>query len=262
MNSLSSLSPPLLLSRDPKLNQTFPRRPAARAGAGGLAVICFSFVSLLPSRLSHSPSICTMSLARVWSCCALRCRGIRLWGSLCFLWGVGEEVEWWVMTAVGFYGFSVGRSQILVDCLSDLDGPYNAGFCPLLLCASVDFTTTLAGCGLEYAGGLVLEVSLSRVGYEALVFVLKYTLVLNVSLPWQVKAFSSSNFSSPVLGDYRRSVVLVSFADALSRLVFAHFPASLRQIEVGVLGRFCGSRFVSAGTMKSSASCSQTGHYL
>ncbi|KAF3597473.1 hypothetical protein DY000_02024101 [Brassica cretica] len=125
----------------------------------------------------------------------------------------------------------VGRSQILVDCLSDLDGPYSAGFCPLLLCASVDFTTTLAGCGLEYAGGLVLEVSLSRVGY-ALVFVLKYTLVLNVSLPWQVKAFSSSNFSSPVLGDYRRSVVLVSFAAALSRLVFAHFPASLRYYEV------------------------------
>lgn len=59
----------------------------------------------------------------------------------------------------------MGRSQILVDCLSDLDGPYNAGLCPLLLCASVDFTTTLAGCGLEYAGGLVLEVSLSRVGY-------------------------------------------------------------------------------------------------
>ena len=112
MNSLSSLSPLSLLPYFSlatqnliKLSPGVRRRVRARAGAGGLAVFCFSFVSLLPSRLSHSPSICTMSLARVWSCCALRCRGIRLRGSLCFLWGVGEEVEWWVMAAVGFYGF-------------------------------------------------------------------------------------------------------------------------------------------------------------
>lgn len=32
----------------------------------------------------------------------------------------------------------------------------------------------------------------------------KFTLVLIVSLPWIVKASSSSSFSSPVLGDYRR----------------------------------------------------------
>ncbi|KAH0905773.1 hypothetical protein HID58_037600 [Brassica napus] len=111
------------------------------------------------------------------------------------------------------------RSQILVGCLSDLDGPYNAGFCPLLLCALVDFTTTLAGCGLEYAGGLVLE---------ALVFVLKYTLVLNVSLPWQVKALAAPISAHRFSATTCVVVVLESFAAALSRLVFAHFPASLR----------------------------------
>lgn len=54
--------------------------------------------------------------------------------------------------------------KVLVGSLSVLDGPSITGFCPLLLCASVVFITMLVGCGLEYAGGLVLEFSLSRVG--------------------------------------------------------------------------------------------------
>ncbi|KAG2281124.1 hypothetical protein Bca4012_049583 [Brassica carinata] len=67
---------------------------------------------------------------------------------------------------------------------------------------------------------------------EALVFELKYTFVLNVSLPWKVKASSSSSFSSPVLGDYRCSGGSRVVRRALSHLVFAHFPASLRYYEV------------------------------